>query len=64
MQKLIQILYERRLSQAKLARLAEINQADLNAMIHGRRPAFPAWRKRIADVLDLPEEDIFSSGNN
>lgn len=59
MLKLAQILYDRRISQAGLARLADINQADLNTMIHGKRPAYPGWRKRIAKALGMegPEAD-------
>lgn len=57
--KLAEILKDRNLSQSKLARLADINQADLNSMIHCKRPAFPGWRKRISRALEMPEAEVF-----
>jgi len=56
---LAEILYRKRISQAKLARMAEMNPTDVNAMIHERRPAFPGWRKRIAAALNMPETEVF-----
>ena len=42
-----------------LAKQADINPSDLYSALHGQRPMFPNWRKRIAIALDVPEEDIF-----
>jgi len=56
---LAEILYKKRLSQAKLARMADMNPTDLNSMIHERRPAFPGWRQRIAKALNMPESEVF-----
>jgi transcriptional regulator with XRE-family HTH domain len=56
---LAEILYQRRISQAKLARMADMNLTDLNAMLHGRRPTFPGWRRRIAQALNMPESEVF-----
>lgn len=41
----------RGLSQAKLARLADINQASMCRIEHGKEPAYPNRSKRIADAL-------------
>ena len=59
MLRLTKILYDSRISQAKIARLADINQSDLNSMIHGKRPAYPAWRTRISQALRMPEHEVF-----
>jgi hypothetical protein len=56
---LAKILYQKQISQAKLARMADMNLSDLNAMLHGRRPAFPGWRRRIAKAIGLPESVVF-----
>lgn len=38
-------------SQAKLARLAGVNQTSLSRIENGREPAYPRRGKRIADAL-------------
>ncbi|HAG12061.1 MAG TPA: hypothetical protein DCK76_12005 [Desulfotomaculum sp.] len=53
------ILTERKISKAQLARRADINQSDIYAVLAGKRPAFPAWRRRVAAVLGVPEGEIF-----
>ena len=42
--------------------MADMNLTDLNAMIHGRRPMFPGWRKRISQALNMPESEVFPEG--
>lgn len=39
-------------SQAKLARLAEINQTTLCKLENGKETLYPAWGERIARALD------------
>lgn len=39
------------LSQAKLARLAEVNATSLSRIVRGVEPAFPKRGRRIADAL-------------
>lgn len=39
------------LSQAKLARLADINQTCLCRLEKGHLPMYPAWEERIVDAL-------------
>ena len=41
----------RGMSQSKLARLADINQASMCRIEHGKEPAYPNRGKRIADAL-------------
>lgn len=43
----------------KLAGKAGISPSDLYQALKGKKPFFPAWRKRIAEVLQVPESDIF-----
>lgn len=42
---------EQGISQAKLARLADVNAASMNRIEHGKEPAYPRRGKRIADAL-------------
>lgn len=50
---------KRGLSDSKLARMADINQSDFCSMKNGKRPCYPAWRKRISSVLGVPEDELF-----
>ena len=38
---------------------ARISPADFYQAINGNKPFFPAWRARVAEVLDIPEEELF-----
>lgn len=42
---------EQGISQAKLARLADVNAASMNRIERGKEPAYPRRGKRIADAL-------------
>ena len=44
-------LERRNLSQAKLARLADVNQVSMSRIVNGKEPAFPNRGKRIADAI-------------
>jgi transcriptional regulator with XRE-family HTH domain len=57
--KLNEILAERKMSQRRLSMAAGITNQDLNGAINGKRPFYPAWRKRIAEALRLPEDELF-----
>lgn len=50
---------KRELSSNKLALKAMISPANFSQAINGKSPMFPAWRKRIAEVLELPEDALF-----
>ena len=45
------VLEEKRLSQAKAARLANVNQTSFSRIVRGKEPAFPKRGQRIADAL-------------
>ena len=46
-----QVLEERGWSQAKAARLAEVNSTSLSRIIRGVEPPYPRRGQRIADAL-------------
>lgn len=50
---------EKNISKAQLSRRADIAQSDFYMMLLGKRPAFPGWRKRIAEVLEMEEKTLF-----
>lgn len=57
--KLEQILKERYMSRNQLAVNAGITPSDLYSAISGKKAFFPGWRKRIADYLQMEEEEVF-----
>lgn len=44
----------------QLSMKAMVSSTDFYSALKGKRPFFPAWRKRVADVLGKPEADLFS----
>lgn len=56
-----EILYEKRLSQSWLARECRIPQSNMNLIANQKLIPCPAWRKRISEVLDVPESVLFPS---
>jgi DNA-binding helix-turn-helix protein len=51
---MLRVEFERKtkgISQAKLARLADVNTASMNRIERGKEPAYPHRGKRIADAL-------------
>lgn len=58
-----QILFERGKTQNWLAEEADINRAYLSQAINGRLVLTDAEKTRIANVLNLPVQDIFSDAN-
>ena len=44
-------LESRRISQAKLSRMADVNQVSMSRIVNGLEPAFPNRGKRIADAI-------------
>lgn len=51
MLKIEQILKERGLSQAKAARLADVNETSMSRIVRGIEPPFPKRGQRIADAI-------------
>jgi transcriptional regulator with XRE-family HTH domain len=46
-------------TQTWLAGVTGIASPDLSAVEHGRKPAFPAWRRKLSQVFGLPEHVLF-----
>ena len=53
------VLKEKGISKAQAARMANIPQNDFYQATNDKKSFFPAWRKRLAEVLDMPEDEIF-----
>lgn len=45
------VLQELGLSQAKAARLADVNETSMSRIVRGEEPAYPMRGQRIADAL-------------
>jgi transcriptional regulator with XRE-family HTH domain len=50
---------ERGLSDRDLSRLTGVHFTDISKFKNGRVPAYPGWRRAIAKVLGVPEEELF-----
>jgi transcriptional regulator with XRE-family HTH domain len=60
----LRLTIERRrkgLSQAQLARLADIHPATLSRLEAGKLFAYAGWRGRLASVLGVPGDQLFES---
>lgn len=56
---LLEILKQQKISKMQLALNARITPSDLYQALNGKKPFFPAWKKRIADFLDIDIEELF-----
>ncbi len=52
-------LQEQGISILELSRNAKIAPSDLCQALDGKRPFFPNWRKRVAQALNIPEDELF-----
>ena len=59
MSKLKEILKSKGLSQGKVSRMADVPASNFCLICNGKGYAPPAWRKRIANVLGVAENEIF-----
>ena len=55
-----EIMKEKNISTHKLAKLSNITPQDLYAVLSGKKPFFPNWRKRVAEVLDCNADELFT----
>ena len=55
------ILEAKEMSAYKLAKITGIKSQHIYSIMSGKEFAYPSWRKRIAEALQLPEESIFSA---
>ncbi len=53
------IMDEERMTNFSLSIKALISPADISQIRNGKKPCFPAWRKRIAKALCIKEAEIF-----
>jgi hypothetical protein len=40
--------------------LTGVAPSDLSLMERGMKPAFPSWRRRVAEAFDMPEAALFA----
>ena len=57
--KLKTTIEERGITRNRLAIMSGISTSDMYQIFSGKRALFPAWRKRIAEALEMPEEELF-----
>jgi hypothetical protein len=57
--KVEEILKGHGLSKLQAALLARISPSDFYQAMNGKRPFFPAWRKRLCEVLEVEESELF-----
>lgn len=53
-------LKELNLSQNEVSRLARVPTSSLSLITNGKLFPPPSWRRRISEVLQIPEEVLFS----
>ena len=53
------VIKQRDLTVRKLAILSQITPQDLYQAINGHRPFYPGWRKKVAEALQMSEEELF-----
>ena len=58
--KLISVLNARGISRYKLSKITGIRHPNLYNALNGKIPLYPGWKKRIAEALELPEEDLYN----
>ena len=63
MKVLLQALEQKGMTRNKLALQAQINPADLYSAMSGKREFYPQWRKRVAAVLEVQENELFPEVN-
>ena len=57
--RITEVLKERGLSRYRLARDIGIALPDIYAALNGTKPLYPGYRRKIAQYLDLPEDEVF-----
>lgn len=58
------LLAEKNMTVYRLAKNANMYPCDLYNALSGERPFYPSWRKRIAQALGVPEEELFEEGSD
>lgn len=47
------------LSQFELAKKADITPSDISRIENNKIFAYPGWRARLAEALDIPQNELF-----
>jgi predicted transcriptional regulator len=53
------IIREKNMSKLQFAMRAGIAPSDFYQAVNGKIPFFKGWRKRIAEVLEIAEDELF-----
>lgn len=53
------LISKKGISKMQFSRLVNMSPADMYQMINGKKCTFPAWRRRICQVLEMEEKDVF-----
>lgn len=61
-EKLREVIAEKGITTNKLARMTNIASQDLYNAYSGKKRIYPNWKKRIAEALGIPEEELFEEG--
>ena len=63
MLKVEEIMREKNLSKMRVSLNAGINPPDFYQALNGKKPFFPAWRKRVSEALEISEDELFPEYN-
>jgi len=56
---LMEVLEKRKISRLQLALQAKVTPTDLYLAIAGKKPFYPAWKRRISEYLQINESELF-----
>lgn len=57
--KFYSVLKDKGLSVNKAASLCGIHSQSIYTALKGKSPLYPGWRNRLADLLEVPVEELF-----
>lgn len=63
-EKVLKAIEEKGLTKHKVAYLMGINPADLYHALNGKKPMYPKYRKKLSEVLCVPEDELFVDGGD
>lgn len=58
-EKLKSILEAKGITKYRLAKMSNISTQDMYSLLNGKKILYPNWKKRIAEALEMPEEELF-----
>jgi len=57
--KIAEVIKERNVSGLQIAMQARIAPSDFYSAMSGKKPFFPAWKRRLSEALEIPEDELF-----